>query len=46
MLLIDLAKSSNLPNFLGFEDDAYPCNNILTFLENALSDIPDDTEIL
>ena len=45
-LILDMAKKLNLPYILVFEDDVYPCNNVLKYLSNVLDDIPDNIDIL
>lgn len=44
--IIRAAKAFNLPFVVIFEDDAYPCKQIVLKLIEVFSDIPDDTTIL
>lgn len=45
-LIIEMAKQLDLPYILVFEDNAYPCNNVLEYLTKTLQDIPDNINIL
>ena len=45
MQICDIANKNNWPYVCIFEDDAYPCRNVLRELGFLLSDIPDDALI-
>lgn len=40
------AKELDLPFVCIFEDDAYPCNNIVRELDECLKNIPDDCDVI
>jgi len=44
--VVKLAKMRNLPYVFIFEDDAYPCNNIMQNLSSTLNNIPDDAQCI
>lgn len=44
--IVRLAKALNYPFVCIFEDDAYPCNQIVPLLNFYLGRIPDDAKIL
>ena len=44
--IVSQAYANNLPFVVVFEDDAIPCIDIISKLQNYLSDIPDDCHML
>jgi hypothetical protein len=44
--VVKYAKKCNLPYVLIFEDDAYPCNNIIIEFQKYLNNIPNDTNLI
>lgn len=44
-MCVEYAKQHDWPYILIFEDDAYPCDNILNILPQYLKRIPNDTKI-
>lgn len=44
--LLKMAIEKDLPYILVFENDAYPCNNIVDYLKDYIKYVPNDAEML
>ena len=46
MEVLKYAQQHNLPYILVYEDNAYPCNNIVDILKDLLIDVPSDADVV